>query len=223
MCVSPSLTYSIKNDLTLLKNTSRIELLSDRSSFRCVHFISMFIRRQFRRQQQQRSTSTSSDQSEPWKVRPIYGFEKFLFPNVDTPITLKRIAPVDPARFIYPRDAMGSMLDPSPNRTMPISTVFYLPKDDFSKSRSPAWTISNVHHSNSITHHVGPMAYDSVNDTSQLSCKSGWTQRGRGGQNIRLGLTVPFYDTTQYKAVGDPCSVSSLFCLSFPMRSFRTE
>jgi len=157
-----------------------------------------------------------SNLNNAWKVRPIYGFEKQLFPNTPIKSTQKSKRPtnIDPARFIYPRDAMGNMLIPLSNRSTPTLRPFYLPKYDFTKTHSPVWTIKNVHDSKGPIHHVGPMKYDSVNDKSQLPCRSGWTQIGRQAFNMHSGLTVPFYDTRKYKQVGDPCSVwLSLFLL----------
>jgi len=181
-------------------------LLGCKVSYNCTFFISMFLNRQ------QKSTPIDS-----WKVRSINGFEKYLFPNIQLSTKsipkYKLINNIDPSRFIYPRDAMGNMLIPLFNRTTPIFTPFYLPKYDFIKTRSPAWTIKNRHDSKRIIHHIGPMKYDSVNDKSQLPCKSGWTQTGRRAFNIQLGLTVPFYDTRKYKQVGDPCSVCFIFLL----------
>ncbi|CAF1484660.1 unnamed protein product [Rotaria sordida] len=166
--------------------------------------------RQLRRQQQQKSTSIFSNLINTWKVRPINGFEKHLFSNTQTSsnnaiISIKSIQQynIDSARFIYPRDAMGNMLIPLVNRNTPISIPFYLPKYDLIKIRSPKWTIKNVHHSKEINYHVGPMTYDSINDKSQLSCKSGWTQIGRQTYKIHSELTVPFYDTSKYKQVGN--------------------
>ncbi|CAF4019098.1 unnamed protein product [Rotaria sordida] len=165
---------------------------------------------QLRRQQQQKSTSIFSNLINTWKVRPINGFEKHLFSNIQTSsnnafISIKSIQKynIDPARFIYPRDAMGNMLIPLVNRNTPISIPFYLPKYDLIKICSPKWTIKNVHHSKEINYHVGPMTYDSVNDKSQLPCKSGWTQIGRQTYKIHSRLTVPFYDTSKYKQVGN--------------------
>jgi hypothetical protein len=158
---------------------------------------------------QQESAPIFSNLIDVWKVRPIHGFEKYLFPNTQIFLnnSSKLISKIDPARYIYPRDAMGNMLIPLFNRNTP--APFYLPKYDFIKTRSPVWTIKNIHHSKRVIHHVGPMTYNSVNDKSQLSCQSGWTQLGRREFNINLGLTVPFYDTRKYKQVGDPCSVYS--------------
>src|SRR5215813_3405198 len=165
----------------------------------------MSINRQFRRQQQ-KSTSIDS-----WKVRSINGFEKYLFPNTQISTKsipkYKLITNIDPSRFIYPRDAMGDML----NRNTTTFTPFYLPKYDFVKTRSPIWTIKNVHHSKRIIHHVGPMTYDSINDKSQLPCKFDWTQIGRRTLNIHSKLITPFYDTRKYKQVGDPYSVCLIF------------
>lgn len=135
-------------------------------------------RRQFQRQLKE-SIPIISNPNHAWKVRPIYGFEKQLFPNTQTSIipmkTTQKYKRIDPARFIYPRDAMGDMI----NCNTPIFTPFYLPKYDFTKIRSPVWTIKNIHHSKEVIHHIGPMTYDSVNDKSQLPCRSGWTQIGR--------------------------------------------
>jgi hypothetical protein len=167
----------------------------------------MFTNHQFRRLQQ-KSISINS-----WKVRSINGFEKYLFPNTQLSISKHRLnTKIDPARFIYPRDAMGDML----NRKTSAITPFYLPKYDFIKTHSPVWTIKNIYHSKQAIHHVGPMIYDSANDKSQLPCKFGWTQTGRRPFHIQLGLTVPFYDTRKYKAVGDSCSVD--FNLFFNVR-----
>jgi hypothetical protein len=167
----------------------------------------MFTHRQFRRQQQ-RQKSTAIDS---WKVRSINGFEKYLFPNTQISSTsipkYKLMNNIDPARFIYARDAMGDML----HRKSPTFKPFYLPKYDVIQTRSPIWTIKNIHHSKRVVYHVGPMTYDSVNDKSQLPCKSGWTQLGRPTSYIHSGLTVPFYDTRKYKEVGDSCSVSFRF------------
>ncbi|UJR09368.1 hypothetical protein I4U23_013612 [Adineta vaga] len=165
----------------------------------------MFIRKQFRRHQQ-KITSIYSNKNDSWKVRPIYGFEKYLFPNQITSIKPKRIVHIDPARFIYPRDAMGNLLHPISNRTHSTFIPFYLPKFDAILPHSPAWTIKNVYDTKPNIDHIGPMTYDSINDKSQLSCKFGWTQIGRHADDIRIGLTVPFYDTRKYNAIGNPCS-----------------
>jgi hypothetical protein len=166
----------------------------------------MFTNRQFRRSQQ-KSISIFPKKINSWKVRSINGFEKYLFPNtqISTQSILKHRlnTKIDPARFIYPRDAMGNMLNRSTSPIIP----FYLPKYDFIKTHSPVWTIKNVYHSKRTIGHVSPMTYNSVNDKSQLSCKFGWTQTGRRAFHIQLGLTVPFYDTRKYKEVGDSCSV----------------
>ncbi|CAF3494151.1 unnamed protein product [Rotaria socialis] len=148
-----------------------------------------------------------------WKVRPIHGFEKYLFSNNEislnnaiSPIRSNRKHYVDPARFIYPRDAMGNLLTPLGKRTSHTSIPLYLPKYDFIKIRSPIWTIKNVHHSKENIHRVGPMTYNSVNDKSQLPCKFGWTQIGRKTYNSHSRLLLPFYDTRKYKQVGNPYS-----------------
>jgi hypothetical protein len=157
----------------------------------------------------QKSTPVFSNLIDAWKVRPINGFEKHLFPNTQILFNSTAGSFIQrhnrSARFIYPRDAMGNTLTTLLNRNTP--TSFYLPKYEFIKTRSPIWTIKNVHQSKEVIHHVGPMAYDSANDKSQLPCKSGWTQLGRRPFSTNLGLTVPFYDTRKYKQVGDPCSV----------------
>ncbi|CAF1005218.1 unnamed protein product [Adineta steineri] len=170
--------------------------------------------------QQKKSTAIILNQISSWKVRPIYGFEKQLFPNLLTsfndsiiPLKYKRTVKIDPARFIYPRDAMGNMLVPLSNRNTFIP--FYLPKYDSIKTRSPVWTIKNVQHSKAIIRHIGPMTYDSVNDKSQLSCQTGWTQIGRRALNIHSGFTVPFYDTRKYKQVGDSYSVCFILIYIF--------
>ena len=159
----------------------------------------------------QKSTEISVHLTDAWKIRPINGFEKHLFP--DTQISFKSIQKhklmnkIDPARFIYPRDAMGNMV----NRRTSTFTPLYLPKYDFIKNHSPVWTIKDVHYSKGVIHYVGPMSYDSVNDKSQLPRTSGWTQVGRRAFDAKLGLIVPFYDTRKYKQVGDPCSVWCAF------------
>lgn len=88
---------------------------------------------------QKKSTSICLNSIHSWKIRSIHGFEKYLFSNIHRSIksTPKNI---DPARFIYPRDAMGNLLISLSNRN--ISQTLYLPKYDFIKIRSPAWTIS---------------------------------------------------------------------------------
>ncbi|CAF1588713.1 unnamed protein product [Rotaria magnacalcarata] len=156
-----------------------------------------------------------------WKVRPIHGFEKYLFSNNEislnnaiSPIRSNRKHNVDPARFIYPRDAMGNLLTPLGKRTSHTSIPLYLPKYDFIKIRSPIWTIKNVHHSKENIHRVGPMTYNSVNDKSQLPCKFGWTQIGRKTYNNHSRLILPFYDTRKYKQVGNPYSVCFNFLMS---------
>jgi hypothetical protein len=89
-----------------------------------------------------------------WKVRPINGFEKYLFPNTQTSTSASvKYSRIDPARFIYPRDAMGNMLD---QKTI-IPRQFHLPKYDFVKPRSPAWTIKNIYPSKGVIHSVGSM------------------------------------------------------------------
>ena len=99
----------------------------------------MFTNRQLRQSSQQKSTSINS-----WKIRPINGFEKYLFPYIQLSIPKHRLnTKIDPARFIHPRDAMGDML----NRNIPTITPFYLPKYDFVKIHSPVWTIKNIYHS----------------------------------------------------------------------------
>ncbi len=55
--------------------------------------------------------------------------------------------------------------------------------------------------------------YGSINDKSQLPCKSGWTLTGPQALNIHLGLTVRFYDTGKHRQAGDPCSVCFIFLL----------
>ncbi|CAF0985145.1 unnamed protein product [Adineta ricciae] len=138
----------------------------------------MSIRRQLRRHQQNPIVHTRN-QNNSWKVRPIYGFEKYLFPNQKTSIKPKRTIHIDPARFIHPRDAMGNLLRSTSETAQRTFTPFYLPKYDAIKPRSPAWTIKNLHNIKTVIDQIGPMAYDSVNDRSQLSCNSGWTQIGR--------------------------------------------
>ncbi|CAF2609902.1 unnamed protein product [Rotaria sp. Silwood2] len=169
----------------------------------------MFNSHQLRRQQQ-KSTFIFSNLINTWKVRPMNGFEKYLFSNTQTSlnnaiVSIKSIQKhnIDPSRFIYPRDAMGNMLIPLVNRNTHISIPFYLPKYDLIKIHSPTWTIKNKYHSKEMNHYVGPMTYDSINDKSQLPCKSGWTQIGRQKYKIHSELTVPFYDTRKYKQVGD--------------------
>lgn len=75
-----------------------------------------------------------------WKSRSIHGYEKYIFLNlVNQTKQIKRFARVDPARFIYPRDAMGDLR----HRKTTDSNSFYLPKYDFVKPNSPKWSIKN--------------------------------------------------------------------------------
>lgn len=138
------------------------------------------------KRQEKRTSQIFTDSIRKWKSRPIHGFEKHLFANAKMPLnkTISSIKSthkhkIDPARFIYPRDAMGNLRTSLYNRKNPISIPFYLPKYDFVKVRSPKWTIKNVHQMKATIHHVGTMTYNSSNDKSQLPCKRGWTQIGR--------------------------------------------
>ena len=89
------------------------------------------------------STRQCSSENNSWKIRPINGFEKHLFPNTHPPPKRRRNTKIDPARFIYPRDAMGDMLHRKKTRITP----FYLPNYSFVQTRLPAWTIKNVYFS----------------------------------------------------------------------------
>ena len=137
-----------------------------------------------------RHQRTIGDIIEPlggWKTRPINGFEKyFFFPSQTSQITIgsfprQTLYPpkIDPARSIYPRDAMGDLLVPLCSRGARTSPPFYLPQYNLVKPSSPKWTIRTVSRAKEVVHYLGPMFYDSVNDTSQLPCHTGWTQVGR--------------------------------------------
>jgi hypothetical protein len=122
-----------------------------------------------------------------WKTRPINGFEKYFFSNSPTaqssagPFAHRTLfhPKVDPARSIYPRNAMGDLLVPLNCRRARTSPPLYLPQYNLVKPRSPKWTIKGVSRPKEVVHYVGPMFYNSANDRSQLPCRSGWTQVGR--------------------------------------------
>ena len=142
-----------------------------------LHFVISMLNNRHSKGQQQKSVSIFSTSINTWKVRPVCGFEKHLFPSNEISVKKYHLNKnIDPSRFIYPRDAMGNMLVSLFNR---ISIPFYLPKYESSKPRSPIWTIRNAHNSKKVNHQIRPMTYNSINDKSQLSCKTGWTQRER--------------------------------------------
>lgn len=137
------------------------------------------------KRRQQRSLSYIIDPQGGWKTRPINGFEKYFFTHSQTthistgPFTRQYPPKIDPARSIYPRDAMGDLLVPLHSQRAPNSPPFYLPQYNLVKPSSPKWTIKAASRTKEVVHHLGPMFYDSVNDKSQLPCHSGWTQVGR--------------------------------------------
>ena len=112
-----------------------------------------------------------------WKTRPINGFEKYFFVHMRTIHGAAAIPKIDPARSIYPRDAMGNLRAPLGTRRVRIRTSppFYLPQYTLVKPSSPKWTIKPVSRAKEASHYSGAMFYDRVNDKSQLP----WTQVGR--------------------------------------------
>lgn len=103
------------------------------------NFLSMFSNR--------KSISISSNLHNSWKIRSINGFEKYLFPNTQLAPKRQQRIQIDPARFIYPRDAMGDLL----HRKATNITPFYFPNYSLVESRSPIWTIKNVYPSRRVS------------------------------------------------------------------------
>jgi hypothetical protein len=154
-----------------------------------------------------------------WKTRSIHGFEKHLLIDIETSRpTINRkhqlMIKIDPARSIYPRDAMGNRLVSGSQRMTSTLPPYYLPSYDLVKPRSPTWTIKMRTHLTSEVHPIGPNAGVCLTNQSHRSRQFAWTQIGRRFLDINQGLTVPFYDTRRYKQVGEPCSACNFQSLT---------